>query len=93
MNQVLTGILRMFTTFPIGDISYLVAVIFTFGSAVFIVNGAFVFCSLVNAQSEFPGEVVQGGGYTAFIGATMFLVGGALLMSEAVNEDRSGSFG
>lgn len=92
-NEVLKGILRMFTTFPVGDISYLVAVIFTGGSLIFILSGGFVFLPLMNPESEFPGEVIQGGGYSAFVGATIFLIGGLLLMLEAINEDRAGCFG
>ena len=44
-------------------------------------------------SSEFPNEVLDGAGITAFIGATVFEVGSILLMLEAVNENREGCFG
>ena len=51
------------------------------------------FCPFTNPKSEFPGEVLYGGGVTAFIGATVFEIGSVLLMFEAVNENRAGCFG
>lgn len=83
----------MFTSFPIWDISYLVAIFFALGSLVWILSASFVFLPLVNPQSEFPGEIIQGGGFTAFIGATIFELGGVLLMLEALNDNRAACFG
>ncbi|KZF19792.1 hypothetical protein L228DRAFT_224456 [Xylona heveae TC161] len=87
------GLGRMCTVFPYWDISYLVAVIFTLGSVIWVINGFFVFLPLVRPKSEFKDEVYTGGGVTAFVGATVFEVGSVLLMFEAVNENRSGCFG
>ena len=83
----------MFTTYPYWDVSYLVAVIFTLGSAVWCFNGFFVWLPLQDPSTEFPGEESMGGGLTAFIGATIFEIGSILLMVEAVNENRSDCFG
>jgi hypothetical protein len=90
---VIEGISRMFTQYPYYDVSWLVAVIFTFGSVVWCINAFFSFLPLIQPSSEFATETVYGGGITAFIGATIFEVGSILLMVEAVNENRTGCFG
>lgn len=87
------GIGRMFTQYPYWDISYLVAILFTIGSVVWCINGFFAYLPLARPDSEFPTEILYGGGITAFIGATIFEMGSVLLMFEAVNENRSGCFG
>lgn len=87
------GIIRMLTVYPIWDVSYLVAVTFTLGSIVWVINAFFVWLPLVKPDTEFPGEILKGGGITAFIGATIFEIGSVLLMFEAVNENRTGCFG
>jgi hypothetical protein len=87
------GIMRMVTLYPVWDVSYLVAVVFTLGSIVWVINAFFVWLPLVKPATEFPGELLVGGGITAFIGATIFEFGSILLMIEAVNENRSGCFG
>ena len=87
------GILRMFTQYPYWDVSYLVAVIFTLGSVVWVINAFFAYLPLAQPQTEFDTEILYGGGVTAFIGATIFELGSVLLMFEAVNENRTGCFG
>ena len=83
----------MFSTYPYWDVSYLVAVIFTLGSVVWCINAFFVWLPLEDPASEFPGEISDAGGWTAFIGATIFELGSILLMIEAVNENRADCFG
>jgi hypothetical protein len=58
------------------------------GSAVWVINGCFVWLPLAAPWTEFPTEYDIGGGVTAFIGATIFEIGSVLLMLEAVNENR-----
>ncbi|KAL8791789.1 MAG: hypothetical protein Q9195_005598 [Heterodermia aff. obscurata] len=87
------GILRMCTQYPYWDVSYLVAVIFTLGSVVWVLNAFFAYLPLAQSQTEFGTEILYGGGITAFIGATIFEIGSVLLMLEAVNENRTGCFG
>jgi hypothetical protein len=87
------GIMRMVILYPVWDVSYLVAIVFTLGSVVWVINAFFVWLPLVQPASEFPGELLVGGGITGFIGATIFEIGSILLMIEAVNENRSGCFG
>jgi hypothetical protein len=92
-RQVLRGIQRMLFTCPYWDISYLVAVLFTFGSVVWVINGFFAYLPLVRPASEFPHEASTATGVTAFIGATIFEIGSVLLMLEAVNAHREDCFG
>jgi len=87
------GIIRMGTYAPYWDVSYLVAIIFTLGSAVWIVNAFFVWLPLERPDTEFSGESLTGGGVTALIGATIFEIGSVLLLLEAVNENQTGCFG
>lgn len=87
------GIKRMSTQYPYWDVSYLVAILFTLGSAVWIINAFFAYLPLAQPQTKFGTEILYGGGITAFIGATIFEIGSVLLMFEAVNENRTGCFG
>lgn len=92
-QEISRGIVRMFTYYPIWDVSYLVATVFTLGSVVWVINAFFAFLPLVQPSTEFSGETLYGGGISAFIGATIFEFGSFLLMAEAVNENRTGCFG
>lgn len=93
LRKTLFGIWRMLTVFPVWDISYDVATIFTLGSIIWVINAFFVWLPLVRPSTEFHNESLYGGGITAFIGATVFEVGSFLLMAEAINENRTGCFG
>lgn len=92
-GSIARGIWRMLTYYPIWDISFDVAYVFTIGSIIWIINAFFVWLPLVRPDTEFKNEELYGGGITAFIGATVFEFGSFLLMAEAVNENRSGCFG
>lgn len=93
LGGITRGIWHMLTYYPIWDISFDVAFIFTIGSVIWVINAFFVWLPLVRPDSEFKNEELYGGGITAFIGATIFELGSFLLMAEAVNENRSGCFG
>lgn len=82
----------MLTFYPVWDISWLVAYTFTLGSVVWVLNGFFAFLPFVT-KTQFKGQVLYGGGITAFIGATIFEIGSAFLMLEAINENRTACFG
>lgn len=93
-SKVFKTIVKMFTYYPVWDISWLVAYIFTWGSIVWCINGFFSFLPYIRPSSNFKGEVLDGAGITAFIGAVLFFeIGSILLMLEAVNENRAGCFG
>jgi hypothetical protein len=83
----------MFLRFPIWDVSYDVAVIFTLGSVVWVLNGFLVLLPTTNPAGSWAGESTWGGGVSAAVGASIFEVGSVLLMLEAVNENRSDCFG
>ncbi|KAK0728457.1 hypothetical protein B0T26DRAFT_698010 [Lasiosphaeria miniovina] len=93
LAETLRGVLKMATRFPVWDVSYDVAVVFTLGSVVWCINGFMVWLPLVAPWTEFPDEVSLGGGVTAFVGATIFEFGSVLMMLEAVNENREDCFG
>ena len=81
-RAVLRGIKRMGTEFPYWDVSWLVAIIFTLGSAVWVINAFFSYLPLAQPGTFFHNEVLVGGGVSAFIGATIFEIGSVLLMIE-----------
>ncbi|KAH7213319.1 uncharacterized protein BKA55DRAFT_546542 [Fusarium redolens] len=89
-HQTLRGILKMFVRYPVWDVSYDVAVVFTIGSIIWVINGFFSWLPVLNPSTKFSDWA---GGLSAFIGATIFEFGSVLLMLEAVNENRSDCFG
>ncbi|KAJ8454894.1 hypothetical protein ONZ51_g12764 [Trametes cubensis] len=71
------------------DISFWVAVLFVLGSAVWVVNGFFLFLPLVNIGSEdFPASA-----WSAFVGGTLFELGSYLMYVEALNTGHEQLFG
>ncbi|TVY49549.1 hypothetical protein LOCC1_G000536 [Lachnellula occidentalis] len=93
LKEVLKGIWRMLSIYPYWDVSYLVAIVFTWGSVVWCINAFFVWLPLQSPSTEFKDEITSAGGISAFVGATIFEFGSILLMIEAVNENRSDCFG
>lgn len=92
-KAVLQGVCRMLLRYPVWDVSYDVAAIFTLGSVVWVLNGFLVLLPSVRPASSWPGESEWGGGVSAAVGASIFEFGSVLLMLEAVNENRSDCFG
>jgi uncharacterized membrane protein YvlD (DUF360 family) len=93
LQTIARNIWRMLTYYPIWDVSFDVAYVFTIGSVIWVINAFFVWLPVVLPDTEFKNEELYGGGITAFIGATVFEFGSILLMAEAVNENRAGCFG
>jgi len=93
LRRILKNIAKMFLYYPVWDISWWVAYIFTWGSIIWVINAFFSLLPFVAPSTTFPTEVLYGGGITAFIGATVFEIGSVLLMFEAVNENRAACFG
>lgn len=83
----------MCTTFAWYDVSWWIGVLFTWGSAIFVMSAFFYWLPQVDPSTKFPQESTVGGGVTSFIGATMFQVGALLLIVEACNENQAGCFG
>ena len=93
VREVVKGLWRMASYYPYWDVSWLVAVIFTFGSVVWVINSFFAFLPEVQPGTEFKNESLYGGGITACIGATIFEIGSVFLMLEAINENKTACFG
>ncbi|RAL11594.1 uncharacterized protein BO97DRAFT_307632, partial [Aspergillus homomorphus CBS 101889] len=77
-------------TKPLTDLPTLTALLFLVGSVIWILNAFFVWLPLQDPASEFAGEEIGGGGWTAFIGAAVFEVGSWGLVLEAVSVLPSG---
>ena len=92
-SAIAKGMLRMLTSFPYWDVSFLVAFFYTIGCAAFILDAFFYWLPLVSPNTEFPHETTTAGGVTAFVGATLFQIGAILLVVEATNENQTGCFG
>lgn len=92
-RAVLHGVLRMVTQYPYWDVSWLVAVMFTLGSVVWVINAFFSYLPLAQPGTEFRNEILVGGGVSAFTGATVFEIGSVFLIIEAMNDNKSGCFG
>ena len=90
---VLHGLCKMLVRYPVWDVSYDVALIFTVGSVVWVINSFFVWLPLAAPWTAFSGEETMAGGVSALVGATIFEVGAVLGVLEAVNENRADCFG
>ncbi|CAK7216071.1 hypothetical protein SCUCBS95973_002680 [Sporothrix curviconia] len=84
---------KMLVRYPVWDVSYDVAMIFTIGSVIWVINSFFVWLPLAAPWTEFPNEETTAGGVSALVGATVFEVGAVLGVLEAVNENRADCFG
>ncbi|KAH6666412.1 hypothetical protein B0J14DRAFT_643237 [Halenospora varia] len=82
---------RMLTIYAYKDMNWLVAIIFTFGSAVFTVNAFFGFLPVVAPSTNFQGEATVAFPATLTIGASTFFSGGVMGILAAFNVDRGGS--
>ena len=92
-RAILHNVARMFTAFPVWDVSYLVALFFTVGCLIFIACGLFYWLPIAYPSTEFPHEALTAGGVTSFVGGTLFEIGAVFLMLEATNENQTGCFG
>lgn len=90
-NALLTAIGAMFTTFPITNISWWIAIVFTIGSIIWIMSSFFAFMPM-DEQAP-PSLSAFGCGITAFIGSLVFLLGAILLMLESLKDSRDTDFG
>ncbi|KAF2664971.1 hypothetical protein BT63DRAFT_81428 [Microthyrium microscopicum] len=92
-TSILKNVGRMFTSYPIWNISWVVAFIYTIGSMIWVLNACFTWLPLVAPSSEFPNEILYGGGITAFFGVLVFEIGSYLLVVESVNAEQTTYFG
>ncbi|EFX04365.1 integral membrane protein [Grosmannia clavigera kw1407] len=93
LRETLRGIGKMAVRWPVWDISFDIALFFTLGSAIWVINAFFVWLPLQAPATSFANESGTGGGTTALAGGTVFVVGALLGMLEAVNENDGDCFG
>ena len=91
LRATLRGSFALFTKFPYWDISWCVAIVYTVGSIVWVVNGFTILLPKVGKGSSEDLKPVKT--WTAFTGASIFFLGSYLLFLEAVNANRIGCFG
>lgn len=84
----LTRIRRMCTRFPIRDTSYLTAMTFALGSALFVVNGFFYVLMKTQPQMDFATESNIALPATSCIGDLFFILGVTFQVLEALNFGR-----
>jgi len=79
---------RMCTTFPFQDMSFMVGVIFTVGSAAFVANGFFLILPLIVPQTIFTGETSYATPISSVLGGIIFVLGGYAGVLEGLNLKR-----
>ncbi|KAL2214740.1 hypothetical protein CC79DRAFT_1265049 [Sarocladium strictum] len=91
LSATVRGIGTFFTKFPYWDVSWCVATVYTVGSMVWVANG---FTAVLPYLSKHSSEEMQSANtWTAFAGASIFMLGSYLLFLEAINANRGGCFG
>lgn len=93
LRKVLYSVGRMCYVYAWWDVSWWIAVLFTLGSTLFLIAGCFYWVPTAYPSTAFPGESLLGGGILSFIGATLFAMGGYLLIVEAINARQADCFG
>ncbi|PMD13062.1 hypothetical protein NA56DRAFT_586285 [Hyaloscypha hepaticicola] len=79
---------RMWTLFPLQDISWIVAFSFTIGSAAFVIYGFFLLLPFIDPETNFPTETPYATPASSVFGALLFLVGGYAGFLEGMNLSR-----
>jgi hypothetical protein len=85
-KQFIKNMIRMCTVFPYWDMAYLVAMAYTIGSVIWVINGFFAWLPIAYPQTEFENETTTGNGVTAFMGVIFFQIGAYLALLEAIND-------
>lgn len=89
-GAILHGLKVMATMFPYWDISWLLAIMFTLGSLLWIANGCLVYLPLIDPKLQVSKHATT---WSAFAASTIYLLASILLMLEAINAYKSGCFG
>jgi hypothetical protein len=76
---------RIWTLFPLQDISWIVAFSFTIGSAAFVIYGVFLLLPFIDPGTNFPTETPYATPASSVFGALMFLIGGYAGFLEGLN--------
>ncbi|KAL9076659.1 MAG: hypothetical protein Q9157_003606 [Trypethelium eluteriae] len=81
--------MMMFITFPYWDMAFWSGWSYTWGSVLFVIDGAWAWTPLQWPKSEFVGESEYGTGLLFFFGALLYQLGATMAYFEAIND---GSF-
>ncbi|KAF1831002.1 hypothetical protein BDW02DRAFT_572474 [Decorospora gaudefroyi] len=92
-TRVLRTLRRMVTVMAWWDVSWWIGILFTVGSAIFVVAGVIYWLPVAHPSQTYPYDKTKVGGSLSFVGATLFEIGGILLVIEAVNANQTGCFG
>ena len=76
----------MIITFPYWNLAFWSGWSYTWGSVLFVLDGAWAWMPLQYPSSEFPGEEKYGVGLLFFFGALLYELGAVTAYLEAVNE-------
>ncbi|RDW77938.1 hypothetical protein BP5796_05790 [Coleophoma crateriformis] len=90
-TTILRHIGRLFTRFPIRDSSWLVASLFSIGSALFVANAFFLLLPVIAPQTDFAGEVAYATPGSSVFGTLLFSFGGYAGWLEGLNWKRGGA--
>jgi hypothetical protein len=91
-DGVLHRLRLMCTRFPIRDMSWATGFVFTWGSAMFIINGFMLIIPTVNSNLAFHTITSHAAPATALIGGIIFILGGLAGYLEGLNFKRDGDF-
>jgi hypothetical protein len=89
LKHLRDGIIRMFTTFPYWDMAFWSGWSYSFGSLLFVIDGAFAWVPIAFPSTTFAGEAEYAVPLLFFIGTLFFELGATMAYLEAVND---GSF-
>jgi hypothetical protein len=87
---VLNRLQLMCTRFPILDMSWATGFVFTWGSAMFVINGFMLIIPTVNPNLSFHTITSHAAPATALIGGVIFIIGGLAGYLEGLNFRRGG---
>lgn len=86
LRNALFGSLNMFTSFPYWDMAFWSGWSYTWGSVLFVMDGAWAWTPQRWPDSEFPGEAKYGVGLLFFFGALLYELGATMAYLEAIND-------
>lgn len=84
---------HIFSLFTIRDVNYLVAVVFTIGCGVLVVNACLSFVPFISTQVKLPISILYLEGILSVMTCGLFLTGSVFHFLEVVNANRGGCFG
>lgn len=93
LDAVLHGIRRMATYYPVWDISYLYALVYTYSCMVTLVTACLLFIPAFDPDRTFEEDAEDAVGILTFMNATTLAIATVLLVFETLYEQRMDCFG